>query len=187
MTMLITPGHEHLPAYVAALERGWTPGNSGSAAEQAAQEIGHIALDPAGFIASHDDPHALNGNVTLPDGTEIPRLPSIRRWMWQDGLCGIISLRWNPDGPLPEHVLGHVGYSTVPWRRREGHASRALGIMLQEARFRGLHEIYVTADDTNTGSIAVIRSNGGRFVERRTLPRSYGIGDIMVFRLTTCT
>jgi hypothetical protein len=51
-----------------------------------------------------------NGEVlTLPDGSQVPRLPSYRRWLWDGELCGSIGFRWQVGtSALPPHVLGHI-------------------------------------------------------------------------------
>ena len=54
---------------------------------------------------------------------KVARLPGFRRWIWDgdlpaaSGCAGSLAL-----DALPAHVLGHVGYSVVPWRRRRGLA-----------------------------------------------------------------
>jgi predicted acetyltransferase len=129
-----------------------------------------------------DDAEAAGGPVTLPDGTTQPRIPSLRRWIWDEadgsvdgGFAGSIGLRWTKDGtPLPPHVLGHVGYAVVPWQRRRGIATRALALMLEIARGRGMIEVVITTDPDNLASRRVIERNGGHFVERFDKGAAYG-------------
>ena len=95
---LVRPGPEHLAAYEAALRRGWSADNLRGAAA-AREELERIATDAAGFLARMDDPAAIAGPVTLPNGSTVPRLPSLRRWMWLPGpdggqFAGSIGLRW---------------------------------------------------------------------------------------------
>ena len=134
---LVKPSLEYLPHYTAALERGWSPDNI--RLEAAAREhLAEIAEDAAGFLAKADDRAAKAGPVTLPDGTQVPRLPGLVRWMWDGAFCGQIGFRWQPGTPeLPVHVLGHIGYAVVPWKRRRGYATKALALMLVEARCEG--------------------------------------------------
>ena len=164
MTLLVRPAREHLPQYCAALERGWSPNNLRP--EAAGEELTAIAEDPDGFLALMDDPKALGGDVTLPDGRKAKRIPGLRRFIWDNGFCGIISLRWQ-DGTseLPPHVPGHIGFAVVPWKRRRGYASRALGEILGEARARGLAFVDLTADIDNIASRKTIEKCGGDLVK----------------------
>jgi predicted acetyltransferase len=128
-----------------------------------------IAADPSAFVAALDDPDAKGGPITLPDGSTVARLPGFHRWLWDGAFCGRISIRWQAGTPtLPPHVLGHVGYGVVPWKRGHGHAKRALALMLIEAERNGLRFIQVTTDLDNTASQRVIRANGGRLVISQT-------------------
>jgi predicted acetyltransferase len=131
---LVKPSLTFLPEYKAALERGWSPDNVREAAA-IAEELDRIAADPAAFVAALDDPDAKGEPITLPDGSTVPRLPGFRRWIWDGAFCGSIGFRWQPGTPaLPPHVLGHIGYAVVQWKRGRGCATRALAPMLVEAR-----------------------------------------------------
>lgn len=176
---LVRPGPQHLAAYGAALQRGWSADTvRGAAAAQ--EELDRIAADPAAFLAHLDDPDGLGPPVTLPDGSQRARLPSLRRWMWDTNdaaqpFVGSIGLRWTKDGsPLPPHVLGHVGYAVVPWKRGRGFATRALALMLPLARAQGLERLIVTTDPDNLASQRVITANGGIFVEAFDKGAAYG-------------
>ncbi len=172
---LVWPAAMHLPAYTEALQRGWSADTvRGQAA--AAEELARIAADPEAFLASLVDREARGGPITLPDGQQAARLPGYRRWMWHEGhFCGSIGFRWQPGTEaLPPHVLGHVGYSVVPWQQRRGHATRALGLLLPGARAEGLRHLWITTDVDNHASRRVIEANGGMLHERFTLPAGYG-------------
>src|SRR5688572_16371834 len=135
---LVSPSPKHLPSYIAALERGWSPDNiRGAVAAQ--EELARIASDAKGFLASLTDRQATGDPLTLPDGTKVPRLPGFRRWMWDGEFCGSIGFRWQPGTEaLPPHCLGHIGYGVVPWKRGRGYATRALAEMLRETKAEGL-------------------------------------------------
>lgn len=173
---------ERLPSYAAALERGWSPDNV--RAEVAREQIEEIARDAPGFVAGLDDPDAKGGSVRLPDGSWVPRLPGFRRWIWDGEFCGSIGLRWQPGtSALPAHVLGHVGYAVVPWKRGRGHAKRALALILPEARKRGLAYVELTTDPDNAASQRVILACGGELVGRFREPEAYGGRDGLRFRI----
>lgn len=58
---------------------------------------------------------------------------------------------------------GHIGYGVLPQHRRRGYATEILRQSLVIAREHGAHEVLVTCDDDNTGSIKAIEACGGRF------------------------
>ncbi len=183
MLQLVKPALEFLPEYKAALERGWSADNVREDVA-AREELQKIAADPAAFVAALDDPQAKGGPIKLPDSSTVPRLPGFRRWMWDGAFCGSIGLRWQPGtSELPPHVLGHIGYAVVPWKRGRGYAKHALAFMLVEARGAGLTFVYLTARPDNVASHAVIRANGGRLVERFREPAAYGGTESLRFRI----
>ncbi len=161
---LVWPAVEYLSSYVAALERGWSPDTMRT--EAAREELARIAAEPDQFLALQVDREAQGPPIILPDGSTITRLPSYQRWMWDGEFCGIISFRWQPGtSELPPHCLGHIGYSVVPWKRRRGYATRALGMFLSEVREEGLNYVELTVDVGNIASQRVIEANGGVLVE----------------------
>lgn len=170
-TRLVQPGPEHLAAYEAALVRGYLPAST-RGAELAAEHRRLIAESPAELLARMHDPEGRGPVVVTPDGSQHRRIPSTQRWMFDGpgdaepgGFVGAISLRWNFErAPLPPHVLGHIGYSVVPWAQRRGHATRALTQMLAIARTMGFERIEITTDLDNQPSQKVILANGGVLV-----------------------
>jgi len=180
---LVKPALEFLPEYEAALKRDWSPDNvRGAVATQ--EELEKIAADPAAFVALMDDPEAKGGPIKLPDGSTVSRLPGFRRWLWDGAFCGSIGFRWQPGtSALPPHVLGHIGYAVVPWKRSRGYGKRALALMLIEAKRQGLTYVQVTTHPDNAASQAVILANGGRLIERFREPAVYGGGESLRFRI----
>jgi len=169
----VRPAVEYLAGYRAALERSWSPNTVDAAAGRV--ELERIDADPVGFLAAQDDPAGRGEPITLPDGSVVRRLPGYRRWIWDGEFAGVISVRWQPGtAALPPHVLGHVGYAVVPWRRRRGYATAALQALLPEVRALGLPYVELTTDVDNVASQKVITANGGALAERFTKPAAYG-------------
>ena len=112
----------------------------------------------------------------MPDGTKAQRLPGYHRWIWDGAFAGSVGFRWAPGTPeLPPHVLGHMGYAVVPWKRRRGYATRALAMLLKVAREVGLSRVEITCDEDNEPSRRVIEKNGG--VLQDTIPHPWIEGD----------
>ena len=180
---LVRAAAEHLPSYIAALRAGW---NADNVRQDAAtrEELEAIEKDAAAFVASQYDPEAKGPPVTLPDGTRVPRLPGYRLWMWDGEFCGVIGFRWQRGtAALPPHVLGHIGYSVVPWKRRLGYARRALGAMLRNAREEKLPYVELTTDPDNVASQRTIVANGGVLVERFRPVAAYGDAPKLRYRI----
>lgn len=183
MIEIVKPALEHLPSYRSALERGWSPDNVRGLVTTR-EQLAAIAADPAAFVASMDDPEAKGPPIELPDGSFVARLPGIRRWIWDGEMAGSIGLRWQKGtAALPPHVLGHIGYAVVPWKAGRGYATRALALMLDEARSRGLPYVEITTKPDNLASQRVITANGGRLVERFREAEAYGGAESLRFRL----
>lgn len=184
VTTLLRPSLDQLPEYAEALRRGFEPSTLGGAAIAERQRRA-IAEHPAAFVASLDDPEARGAPIILPDGSTVPRLPGFTRWIWDGGFCGAVNFRWQPGTPaLPAHVLGHAGYMVAAWRRRQGHATRALGLLLREIAPLGLPWIELTTDPGNLASIRVMEAHGGVLVERFTKLAAHGGGEALRYRIT---
>ncbi len=169
--LLVRPAPEHLPEYIAALKRGWS---SNTTRDVSAEELANIAADAGAFLRSMDDPKALAGDIKKPDGTLVKRLPSLKRFIWVGGFCGIVNLRWqNGTSALPPYCQGHIGYSVVPWKQRCGYATRALAAILPEARKIGLPHLEISTDVDNTASQRVITANGGILIKKAAMPDTY--------------
>ena len=181
---LVAPAMEFLESYRESLRGGWSSETASEDATAAAAELAEIDADPAAFVAALNDPVRGGRPVTLPDGTQVPRLPGVRRWMWDGEYCGAISLRWQPGTmDLPPYCLGHIGYAVVPWKRRRGYATTALGQMLVLAREEGLPFVDIVTDDDNVASQAVVRANGGLLAEEFVTPASSGSHPALRFRV----
>ena len=185
---LHAPGRDVLPAYARALEAGWSPNTMRNVAPE---QLAAIAADPDGFIAGLNN---RGGTIRLHDGSEVDRLPDMIRWVIATDkpdrpFVGSINLRWQEqDGrpilALPEHVLGHVGYTILPAFAGHGYATAALAAMLGVAHEVGLPEITITCDATNHASRRIIEKNGGRLIETFVAPL-YGPDQRLRFLVST--
>jgi altronate dehydratase/predicted acetyltransferase len=173
---LVEPSLERLSSYAAALRSGWSPN---TVRDVSGEQLAEIAADPEKFLAHFG---MASGTYKLPDGRDVPRLPWIVRWIWDGEFCGSINFRWQPDTPeLPPHVLGHMGYAVVPWKRGRGYAKAALGMMLIEAKQIGLPYVELTTDADNGASRHIIEANGGIYVD--TFVSVWGPGDKARYRI----
>jgi predicted acetyltransferase len=184
-TVLHVPTLQRLPAYVDALRRRWSPNTMRP--EAADEQLAQIEQDAAAFVDALTDLDARAGPVTLPDGSKVDRLPGRSLWVWDvadDAFCGAINLRWQRGtAELPPHVLGHLGYSIVPWRQRCGHATAALRALLPIAREHGLPHVEITTDDDNLASQRVIEANGGVRVTHFAPPPAFGTRMLLRYRI----
>ncbi|WP_433292332.1 GNAT family N-acetyltransferase [Actinoplanes sp. CA-030573] len=89
------------------------------------------------------------------------------RWMIDgDRILGAISLRHTLNAFLLD-CGGHIGYGVRPSERRKGRASWALGLMLDEARKRGIERVLITCRPGNVASARTIEMAGGVFEDIR--------------------
>jgi len=179
------PTLESLPAFVGALERGWSPDNFGGE-ESARRMLGEIQRDASAFVALLDDRDPRGKFIRRPDGSTVPRLPGFDRWVFdeEDEFCGSIGLRWLPGtSTLPSHVLGHIGYAIVPWMRGKGYATQALRLLLPEASAAGLEYVELTTDSDNIPSQRVILSNGGYLLGPFKKDAAYGGPEGLRYRI----
>jgi predicted acetyltransferase len=191
MVQLVKPSLEYLSGYKAALEKDWSPDNL-RAKEAAIEQLGAIQKDAADFVDSLDRVTGQNGTldvsglgkITLPDGSIVERLPGFSRWMWDGEFCGAIGFRWQPGtSQLPPTCLGHIGYSVVPWKRRHGYATQALGAFLKTINVYGLEYILITTEPDNMASQKVILKNGGVLVETFQPPALFNTGTKNCYRI----
>lgn len=155
---LVPPSLARLPAYIEALQRGWSPNTARDVSGE------QLALHAEGAGRLLHELTRQDGMITFGDGTQVPRLPSRVFWIFGREFCGAINLRFVPGTEdLPPTCSGHIGYSIVPWKQRRGFATRALALVLPVAREVGLKRVLVTCDDDNLGSRKVIQANGGAF------------------------
>ncbi len=180
---LVRPALEHLESYKSALIRELMAGTS-PYPDESRDSLGQIEADPQAFLAKQEDRHALGGDVKLPDGTSVRRIPGISRFMWDGEACGRINFRWcEGTTDLPPTCLGHIGYNVFSWKRRNGYATEALKQILPEASALGMPFVELTTDLDNYFSQRVIQKNGGVLHEKFVKPTSQGGGEALRFRI----
>ncbi len=183
----IKPNLSHVLSYINSLKRGWHDLPTGTSAVSVKNKIDEIQENPTQFLEFFDDLDALALPYLLPDQTVAYAVPSLRRWIWDEHkmqYCGTISLRWQKGTTeLPPHLMGHIGYSVVPWEQNKGYASFALGEILKVAKLQGLPFVYLVTDISNKESIRVIEKNGGILIETFTKPPMYGSGHAHRFKI----
>ncbi|MDP1851189.1 MAG: GNAT family N-acetyltransferase [Candidatus Planktophila sp.] len=180
---IVRPEERYLESYKNALIQSIS---SGTAAylDRAERELLEIEADPLSFLAEQEDPNALGPDVKLPDGSLVPRLPGITRWMWDGQVSGEINFRWKVGTTdLPPHCLGHIGYEVFSWKRNKGYASEALRQILPEAIKLGMPFVELTTDVDNSISQKVIKNNGGILHEKFVKPAAHGGTDGLRFRI----
>jgi predicted acetyltransferase/GNAT superfamily N-acetyltransferase len=180
---LVTPAREHLASHVAVLKTGWHANNM-RRDEAAREALEEIEKNADAYLARQIDREAKGPPVKLPDGSEWPRIPGYVLWMWDGEYCGSIGFRWVPGTTeLPTHVLGHIGYGVVPWKRQRGYATRALALMLERVRAEGLAHVEITCDPDNVASQRTIVANGGVLVDRFMPPPACGPMEKLRYRI----
>jgi predicted acetyltransferase len=179
---LVWPAPPYLRSYREALMRGWSPNNLRPQARD--DELAAIDKNPDAFLRELVNLEGGGAGVKLPDGSVVPRLPGYRKWMWDGEFCGSIALRWSASGDLPPYCLGHIGYSVVPWKQRRGYATQALGMIVSEARARGLPFVEITTSPSNLASQKVIVANGGVLIEEFEKLSSLGGGRELRYRIS---
>lgn len=98
-------------------------------------------------------------------------------------VVGFLALRHELGTDFLRNVGGHIGYSVRPSRRREGHASRALGLALERARQIGLDRVLITCTEDNTASARTAESQGG-VLEAVVDGSAYGYGRMRRYWIT---
>lgn len=179
---IVRPKETHLASYTDALKRAIALGTI--KIERAQAKLSEIAVDPKSFLAKQEDPDALGGDIKLPDGTYVPRIPGKTRFLWDGEVCGTINFRWQAGTTeLPDYYLGHIGFEVFSWKRDRGYASEALRQILPEANKLRMPFVELVTNLENPSSQKVIAKNGGVLFERFVQPQAYGGVDGLKFRI----
>lgn len=172
MTRLALPHARHHTSWVETLhEFGQTPMNGSGLWHWTASKD---TLDLASYEAFIAD---LKGRGDPNAPVEPGKVRSDYYWIVDgepDVVVGFLALRHALTPALLE-IGGHIGFSVRPSRRRQGHATRALGLALPHASALGLTSALVTCDDGNVGSMRAIEANGAVLEDIRNGKRRYWI------------
>jgi hypothetical protein len=145
----------------------------------AEEDLAAIDRTPPPSLPSRPTPKRCD--PTLPDGSQVARIPGASSG------SGTSSAAARPAGSstpaLPPHVLGHVGYTIVPWKRRQGCATEAVRLVLPHGRAQGLPYLEITTDPDNIASQKVIIANGGVLIKSFTKPAAFGSVPGLRFRI----
>lgn len=77
-------------------------------------------------------------------------------------IVGIGSLRLNPENNPELNIYGgHIGYGTIPSKRKQGYGTMFLHLLIKTCATFGLEEITVVCAEDNIGSSHVIENNLG--------------------------
>lgn len=179
---ILRPTLEMLESYRQGLVKTLALGNDLNP-EYLEDQLKKTADGPERFVELQDDPDGLGGDVPLPDGTFVPRLPGFSRWIWDGDVCGSINFRWQKGSTdLPDYCLGHIGYGVFPWKRGKGYATQALGQILMEVRDLKMPFVEFVTDPENVISQKVIVANGGVLHEKFEISQLRGGGEGLRFR-----
>ena len=164
---LVKPDIKYKDSFIAALKEGFC---FGSQSPTDAETIAEIEKDFATYLATKVlKPYDATPKLR-PDGNYYSNAPQITYWLVDEGnFIGTFNLRTELNGFL-KYVGGHVGYGITPKYRRQGYATKGLGLLIDEARKLGLKKLLVAAKDDNIGSWKAIERNGGVLENIITLP-----------------
>jgi predicted acetyltransferase len=179
------PHLDYLPSYILALESGWSPNNVRP--EARFDELASIQQDAAKFVAGLVDLDAKGGDIMLPDGSSVPKLPGYRKWLVDQAtktFIGSYGFRWvKGSNELPPYCLGHIGYAIVEPYRGHGFATLGLKMLLQEAPEQGLSYVYIHCLPNNVASKRVIEKSGGQYLGVFITTPGYGSVEELKYRI----
>ncbi len=88
-------------------------------------------------------------------------------WMIEDDtIIGSGSIRINPEADeQTERYSGHIMYSIVPSKRKQGYGTLLCHMLLEKMNLIGLEEAIITCDNNNVESASIIQNNGGKLID----------------------
>lgn len=151
--VLASPAYER--DYVQALREGFRRG------DQAAMKPGAIDRIEADFDGFLAELTRQTGDILLPGGKLIPRVPQDMCWLVEgERFIGETGIRYRLNDWLIQ-IGGHVGYGIRPKFQRQGYGKLILKLALRRLKAAGIERALVTCYDHNIASAKVIEANGG--------------------------
>ena len=83
----------------------------------------------------------------------------------ENKIVGVGSVRHYLNEYL-EKFGGHIGYSIRPTERKKGYGSKALKLLINQAKEMNIEKILITCNINNIGSKKVIENNNGKFINQ---------------------
>ena len=83
----------------------------------------------------------------------------------ENKIVGVGSVRHYLNEYL-EKFGGHIGYSIRPTERKKGYGSKALELLINQAKEMNIEKILITCNINNIGSKKVIENNNGKFINQ---------------------
>ncbi|MEM9627657.1 MAG: GNAT family N-acetyltransferase [Pseudomonadota bacterium] len=165
---LVLASTAYAGSYVEALREGFRRG------DQPAKKPGEIDKIEADFEAFFARLTIKTGDVVLPNGDLIPRVPSDVFFLVDGGtFIGEAGVRYTLNDWLLQ-IGGHVGYGIRPMFQRQGYGKLILKLSLDILRESGVEKALVTCYDYNIGSARIIEANGGVLANLIDDPRGGG-------------
>ena len=141
--------------FVQALREGFSRGDAHA---MKPDEIDVIEADFESFFADYTKQ---TGDILLPNGQSVPRVPQDNCFLVDDEtFIGGAAIRYRLNDWLMQ-VGGHVGYGIRPKFQRQGYGKLILKLALQRLRHAGVERALLTCYDHNIGSQKIIEANGG--------------------------
>lgn len=82
-----------------------------------------------------------------------------------DKVVGVGSIRHYLNEYL-EKFGGHIGYSIRPSKRKKGYGSKALELLIKQAKTMNIDNLLITCNINNIGSQKVIENNNGKLINQ---------------------
>ena len=131
------------------------------------QELEELGEKPLPFTLGYESRHFSELILRLKNdalGIDLQdwQVPCSTFWLVDEGsqIIGVSNLRHKLNDKLCS-LGGHIGYGIRPTARRKGYGTVILCETLKKAKDMGITKVLITCDKSNTGSIQVIKNNGG--------------------------